>query len=117
MRKLVRPYLDDILDTIRGIEDTISGLSFQTYTQVWSVRRSIERGIEIISEASRHIPEELRASQPQVPWKRVIGIGNVLRHDYREVADRVIYDLTRGDLAVLKAAIIAIEAGLHEPEE
>ncbi len=117
MAKLVRPYLDDILDAIRGIEDTIGGLSFDTYTRVWSVRRSVERGIEIISEASRRIPEELQQTQPQVPWKRIVGIGNVLRHDYREVADRVIFGITEGDLSVLKAAILAIEAGLDEPEE
>ncbi len=117
MAKLVRPYLDDILDAIRGIEDTVDGLSFETYAEVWSIRRSVERGIEIISEASRRIPEDLRQTQPQVPWKRIIGIGNVLRHDYREVVDRVIYDLTGEELESLKAAILAIEASLDEPDE
>ena len=117
MARLVRPYLDDILDAIRGIEETVGGLSFDAYVEVWSIRRSVERGIEIISEASRHIPEALRQTQPQVPWKRILGIGNVLRHDYREVADRVIYDVTGDDLEALKAAIRAIAADLDEPDE
>jgi uncharacterized protein with HEPN domain len=117
VQKLVRPYLEDILDAISGIDETTAGLSFKTYEQVWSVRRSVERGVEIISEASKHIPEELRQTQPQIPWKRIIGIGNVLRHDYRQVVDRVMYDVTGDDLVALKAAVLAILANLDEPEE
>jgi uncharacterized protein with HEPN domain len=59
----------------------------------------------------------LRDTQPQVPWKRILGIGNILRHDYREVQDRVIYDLTQADLELLESAILAIDANLDEPDE
>ena len=80
------PRLDDILDAIRGIEDTVGGLEFETYEEVWQIRRAVERGIEIISEASRHLPNDLKAGHSEIPWGKVAAIGNVLRHEYDEIA-------------------------------
>jgi hypothetical protein len=51
-----------MLDAIAGIEATVAGASFAEYARNWTMRRAVERGIEIISEASRHLPEELKAS-------------------------------------------------------
>jgi len=49
------------------------------------LRSAVERGIEVISEASRHLGEELKAQHKEVRWKDIAGIGNVLRHDYQRV--------------------------------
>lgn len=117
MKKLVRPYLDDILEVIAAIETEIDGKSLDEYANNWLLRYGVERGVEIISEASRRIPEELRNQQPQIPWKRILGIGNVLRHEYRDVAVEVIYEVAVNHLTALRAAVIAIEAGLDEPPE
>jgi uncharacterized protein with HEPN domain len=117
LKKLVRPFLDDILEAIDAIEAGIVGKSLDDYSRNWILRRGVERGVEIISEASRRIPEELRNQQPEIPWKRILGIGNVLRHDYRHVSIEVIYDVAKKDLVPLRSAILAIEAGLDEPEE
>ena len=40
------------------------------------------RGIEIILEASRAIPDDIKGTRPEIPWRKVAGIGNVMRHDY-----------------------------------
>ena len=115
--RLVRPYLEDIVDAITKAESAIEGRSFDAYRSEWTLKYAVERAVEIISEASRRIPEPLRATQPQVPWQQVIGVGNVLRHDYRDVSDRVIFEVVVRHLPTLKAAIIAIDATLDEPEE
>lgn len=57
--------------------------------------RTVERSIEIISEASRHIPEELKAQFPDVPWQQIAGIGNVLRQDYEIVDDHITWDVAK----------------------
>jgi uncharacterized protein with HEPN domain len=62
----------------------------------------VERGAEIVSEASRRLPDALKSRHPQIPWKRVAGIGNVLRHDYDVVSARVLWNLARNDLAPLE---------------
>jgi uncharacterized protein with HEPN domain len=57
--------------------------------------------IEIISEASRHLSDELKARHPEIPWPKVAGIGNVLRHDYELVAHDVLWRVVRGRSAAI----------------
>ena len=59
------------------------------------------RGVEIISEASRHLTNELKARHPEIPWQKVAGIGNVLRHNYESIAAPVIWKLVKADLPFL----------------
>ena len=55
-----------------------------------------------MSEASRHLPAELKARHPEIPWQKVAGIGNVLRHNYENVAAPVMWKLARDDLDALE---------------
>jgi uncharacterized protein with HEPN domain len=89
----VRVRLHDILRAIAGIRDTVGDLDFERYAAVWHAKHATERGIEIISEASRHIPKDLKETEPQIPWRQIAGIGNVLRHDYETISDHVIWDI------------------------
>jgi uncharacterized protein with HEPN domain len=73
----------------------------------------LRRGIEIISEASRHIPAALKARHPDIPWREIAGIGNVLRHGYEAIDDREIWRVVSRDLPPLK---VTIEAMLREVE-
>jgi uncharacterized protein with HEPN domain len=66
-------------------------MSLEASTASWITRRAAERAIEIISEASRHLPEEMRASAPEVPWREIAAIGNVLRHAYHRIDGEVIH--------------------------
>ena len=61
----------------------------------------VERGIEIISEASRRLPQELKIRHPEIPWSKVAGIGNVLRHDYQDVAHDVLWHVVHENLSLL----------------
>ncbi len=74
----------------------------------------MQRGIEIISEASRHLPAELLTSRPEIPWDQVKGIGSVLRHEYHKISDRVIWTVAVERLPPLKAAIAAMQATVKE---
>ena len=101
----VRLRLQDILGAIRGIRETVGGLRFENYTTVWSVKHACERGIEIISEESRHIPGNLKEAAPEVPWQQIAGIGNVLRHGYETISDHVVWDIIVTHLDPLEASI------------
>ena len=67
---------------------------------------AVTRCLEIISEASRRLPEDRKARHPSIPWKNIAGAGNVYRHDYEDVAARVVLDTVKLALPPFKAAIV-----------
>jgi uncharacterized protein with HEPN domain len=105
--------LEDILAAIRDIEAFTSGQAFEHYMATPMMRRAVERSVEIFSEASRHLPAGLKARHPQIPWRRIADIGNVLRHAYKVVDDAELWEIVVRDLAPLKAAV---ETMLREAE-
>ncbi len=69
----------------------------------WQTQWLVERGVEIISEASRHLSDELKARHPHIPWGKVAGIGNILRHNYENIAAPVMWKLAQEDLSALES--------------
>ncbi|HLY59047.1 MAG TPA: HepT-like ribonuclease domain-containing protein [Stellaceae bacterium] len=112
--RLVRPALRAIIEAIDGIDTASRGKSIEDYDGDWLLRHGIQRGIEIISEAARRIPAELQATQPHTPWAEIMGIGNILRHEYHRISDTVIWNVVQHHLPPLRAAVSAIEAVLKE---
>jgi uncharacterized protein with HEPN domain len=95
--------LTDIIEAIERIRSVISRLSLEEFEASWERQWLAERGVLIISEASRHLSAELKARHPEIPWAKVAGIGSVLRHDYERIAPDVIWKLATVDLLVLDA--------------
>lgn len=114
MERLVRPVLRAILEAIDGIESAARGKTLDDYGAEWLLRHGIQRGIEIISEAARRVPPELQATQPHIPWLQIMGMGNVLRHEYHRISDAIIWYVVQDHLPPLRAAVQAIEANLDE---
>ena len=80
------------------------GISLSAFEADRRQRWLVERGLEVISEASRHLPEDLKARHPATPWPKVAGIGNVLRHEYQRIAHDVLWHVIRDNLPPLEAA-------------
>jgi uncharacterized protein with HEPN domain len=70
----------------------------------------VERNLEILSEASRRLPSELKEEEAGIPWRAIAGIGNVLRHDYHDAYPTVLCDTCQKDLKPLKEAVMRIGA-------
>jgi uncharacterized protein with HEPN domain len=103
--RTVEARLDDMVEEIAGIRALLQGVSFETYRATWSLRRATERGLEIISEASRAIPAELQALQPDIPWRQIAGLGNLLRHEYQHADPLIIWNIVERYLEPLEAAL------------
>lgn len=108
MKRDVRPRLVDILEAIDGINRAVGDASLLDYRQNRTLRRAVERELEIISEASRHLPAELKAEEPDVPWREIAGIGNVLRHDYQRVADAIVWNVVQIHLDPPRRAVVRL---------
>jgi uncharacterized protein with HEPN domain len=101
--KSPRLALADIVEAIERIRAKTEGLSQAAFEADWERRWIVERGAEIVSEASRRLSTDLKDRHPEIPWKRIAGIGNVLRHDYDVVSPMRLWNVARGDLAPLEA--------------
>jgi uncharacterized protein with HEPN domain len=104
--------VEEMIDYIGQARAYAAGLTFEEYFVDQKTQRAIERCIEVISEASRHIPGELKTKHADIPWSEVAAIGNVFRHEYHNIAARIVWDTVRLHLPPLEAAVQAIAAEL-----
>jgi uncharacterized protein with HEPN domain len=98
----ITPRLTDIVEAIAHIRDVLEGVTLEAFERDWQKRWMVERGVEIISEASRHLPDSVKVRHPGIPWPKVAGIGNVLRHEYQRIAPDVLWKLAQDDLPALE---------------
>ena len=98
------PRLTDIIEAIERINDVLAGVSLEVFENDWKRQWLVQRGVQIISEASRHLPDDLKARNPEIPWQKVAGIGNVLRHNYESIAAPLLWKLVQADLSTLEKA-------------
>jgi len=86
-------------------------ITFEEFKQSDLHFYAVMRALEIVYEASRRLPEGFRHKHPQLPWKQIMGIGNVLRHDYDNVVETIVWETTHKGLDPLLAVVVAeIEA-------
>ena len=98
------PRLTDIIEAIERVNSILADVSLEAFENDWQRQWLVERGVEIISEASRHLPDDLKARNPEIPWQKVAGIGNVLRHNYESIAAPILWKLVQADLLTLERA-------------
>lgn len=97
--------LEDIIKAIDNAQLILDSADFAEYQRDVAKRMGVERCIEIISEASRHVPQELMQRHPEIPWPEIRGIGNILRHHYQHVSDLIIWRAARKSLPELRIVI------------
>ncbi len=96
--------MTDIIEAIERIEGVVNDISLEEFEADWRRQWLVQRGVEIVSEASRHLTDELKARHPEIPWKKVAGIGNVLRHNYENLAASILWKLATEELTALEQA-------------
>ena len=110
------PRLADIVEAIERIRGVLGGTSLEAFENDWQRQWLVQRGVEIVSEASRHLPDELKARHPEIPWQKVAGIGNVMRHNYENIAAPIIWKLVQSDLPALGEVCVAELDAAQKPE-
>jgi uncharacterized protein with HEPN domain len=108
MPRSVDARIADILEAIDQIDELVSPHGDPTGCLSDRLTlRALERLIEIISEASRHLPSDLKGRHPSIEWRRVGDIGNWLRHAYQSVDPRLLTNIVINHLPSLRAALLA----------
>lgn len=83
----------DMLDAAQAILDFVHGMSFGDFLDDRRTRNAVERNLEIIGEAARGVSPELRVSQPDIPWTSIIGLRNIIAHEYGELLHDRIWEI------------------------
>lgn len=98
--------LQDIIDAIDQIDNLLENKGYPDLVADKVAKAAFERFLEILSEAARHIPADMKAKRPDIHWRRISDIGNHLRHAYHRVDSEILWEIhASGDLATLRDAV------------
>ena len=110
-----RRWLNDIRHHIAMAQTFVEGMSYDAFRGDLRTTYAVTRCLEIISEASRRLPGELKARHPSIAWKNMAGAGSVYRHDYEDVAVSFVWVVLQDHLPPLRIVIEQELAALGGP--
>jgi uncharacterized protein with HEPN domain len=100
-----KAHLLDIRDNIALATQFIDGFDYDRFRENQLVFYAVTRALEIISEASRRLPAAMKKRHEEIPWVDIAGAGNVYRHDYEDVLQRLVWITVRKHLPPLLAVV------------
>ena len=98
-------YLDDILESAQKIRDFISEISIDDIEKDPKTLDAVIRNLEVIGEAIKNIPEEIRDKHPDIEWKKIAGLRDILIHGYFRINIKIIRDVIKNKLPVLEERV------------
>ena len=96
--------IDDILESITLIHEYITDMSYETFLADRKTQDAVIRNLEIIGEAAKTLPDELKAKMPEIEWHKIVALRNILTHEYFGVNLKIIWDVIQNKLTELEAS-------------
>ena len=106
-----RVFLEDMLQSLTRIHVLTSGLSYDDFLKDLTKQEAVIRNLEIIGEAAKNIPKEIRSSYPDIDWPRIGGLRDILIHQYFTIDLEIIWDIIWHNLPSLEVQIKRILSG------
>ena len=100
-----RLYLEDILEAIRRVFLYVEGLEYAQFVDDTMRVDAVTRNMQIIGEATRHLPSDLKALYSHIEWKDIVGLRNIVTHSYFSVNLPIVWRTIEEDLPVLRDAV------------
>ncbi|MCK4621416.1 MAG: DUF86 domain-containing protein [Desulfuromonadales bacterium] len=101
-------YINDIKEAIDDIADFTGGMSFEEFTSDKKTINAVIRSLEVLGEATKNIPSSIRNQYPDIPWKQMAGMRDVLIHNYMGVDLMTVWKVVEDRLPDLKSKIAKI---------
>jgi uncharacterized protein with HEPN domain len=112
-------HLWDMLEAVRAVLRFTAGLSLQDFLadSAELTRLAVERKLEILGEAARRTSQALRERHPQIPWREIIGLRNLISHEYEKVNYQAVYRIVREGVSELAEQLAPLVPPAPEPQE
>jgi uncharacterized protein with HEPN domain len=98
----ITDYLNDILSAIADIEEFTRGMSYETFSSDKKTVNAVVRSLEVIGEATKHIPSSFRKKHSDIPWSKMSGMRDVLIHDYMGIDLMTVWKVAQERLFEIK---------------
>ncbi len=112
MKRDMQLYVQDIWDCIEKIHEYAHGLSKNDFYDNSQLQDAVVRRLEIMGEAVKHIPQRFRSKYPNIPWKEIAGIRDILIHEYFGVNLARIWNVIERDIPELRQNFLQIRGDL-----
>ena len=102
------PPLDALTDILRNIDLArafVEGFTYEAFRADTRTVYAATRCLEVISEASRRLPKNMKLRHPDIPWSDIAGAGNIYRHDYEDVLEESIWHTIQNALGPLRGVV------------
>jgi len=108
--------IQDMLDAARKIQTYVQGLTFEDFRQDEKTFDAVIRQLSIIGEASSHIPEEIAALAPEIPWPAIRGMRNIVVHEYFGIDANIIWGTVKKNLPDLCSHLLELQGRLAQKQ-
>ncbi|MCS7307759.1 MAG: DUF86 domain-containing protein [Aquificaceae bacterium] len=98
-------FINDILESIQKIEKYTDNLSYNEFVADEKTKDAVIRNLEIIGEAARQIPDNIKALTSEIEWSKIIGLRNRIIHGYFAIEYEIIWQIVKKELPSLKTEI------------
>ena len=106
-----RIRVEDIIEAASAIAGYVQGLTYEAFAEDRKTVDAVVRNLEVIGEAARHVPEDVRARFPALPWADMSDMRNVLIHEYFGVDLTILWKTTSVDLPAVLPALKRVVEG------
>ena len=113
MKKGPRIFVEHILECIKLIEDYTKGVTKEDFLKSQQLQDSVIRRIEVIGEAVKNIPQEIKDKYSGIPWKRIAGMRDILIHEYWGIDLNLTWEVVVGEIPDLKRVMLRIRKELE----
>jgi uncharacterized protein with HEPN domain len=103
-----RVFLQDALDAIDNVTEFVAGMPIEVFKDDKKTLHAVVRNLEVIGEAVKAVPPEVRERHPQVPWQRIAGLRDILIHHYFRIDVDIVWDVVQNKLPALRTDLRTI---------